>query len=152
MKTISYSQVDSLDIRLDLYVPASSNGKTLPGLVFFHGGGMTAGARKDFLVEERKDSTLAKGIIFISADYRLLHPSTGSDIIDDMKQLFAFISAPRFSHDHLPEGVVLDGARIAVVGASGGGYPAYVAGLYAIPKPKAICIYYGMGGQLLSDH
>ena len=33
----------------------------------------------------------------------------------------------------------------------GGADPAYAAGLYAPPKPKAACIH-GMGGQLLDDH
>ena len=41
---------------------------------------------------------------------------------------------------------------IAVAGVSGGAYPAYAAGLYANSKPKAVCIHYGMGGQLLDDH
>ena len=68
-----------------------------------------------------------------------------------MKQLFAFLASPNFSQDNLPEGVTLDASRIAVAGASGGGYPAYIAGLYASPKPKAICVHFGTGGQLLSD-
>ena len=46
----------------------------------------------------------------------------------------------------------MENTRIAVAGVSGGAYPAYAAGLYAIPKPKAVCIHYGMGGQLLDDH
>ncbi len=48
--------------------------------------------------------------------------------------------------------MTIDSACIAVAGVSGGAYPAYAAGLYAHPKPKAVCIHYGMGGQLLDDH
>ncbi len=69
-----------------------------------------------------------------------------------MKTLFAFIASPDFSINHLPNGISIDGACIAVAGLSGGAYPAYAAGLYANPKPKAVCIHYGMGGQLLDDH
>ena len=69
-----------------------------------------------------------------------------------MKTLFAFIASSDFSINHLQNGVTIDSARIAVAGVSGGAYPAYAAGLYANPKPKAVCIHYGMGGQLLDDH
>lgn len=69
-----------------------------------------------------------------------------------MKTLFAFIASSDFSINHLPKGVNIDSTCIAVAGVSGGAYPAYAAGLYAKPKPKAVCIHYGMGGQLLDDH
>ncbi len=46
MKTITFSRIGSLDIKLDLYVPAQHKGP-LPALVFYHGGGTVAGNRKD---------------------------------------------------------------------------------------------------------
>ena len=98
------------------------------------------------------DATLERGILFISADHRLLYPSTAFDIIADVKTLFAFLAAPTFSQTHLPEGVVLDEHRIAVSGESGGGYAARAAGIFAEPKPRALLLQYAQGGQLLDDH
>ena len=87
----------------------------------------------------------------MGADYRLLYPSTGFDIIEDMKALFSFLADPKFSQDHLPSGISLDANRIALVGASGGAYPAMAAGIHAHPKPKALLLLFGMGGDMLGD-
>lgn len=87
----------------------------------------------------------------MGADYRLLYPSTGFDIIEDMKTLFSFLADPKFSEDHLPSGISLDASRIALIGASGGAYPAMAAGLYAHPKPTALLLLFGMGGDMLGD-
>lgn len=94
---------------------------------------------------------MKNGVIFMGADYRLLYPSTGFDIIDDMKALFSFLASPKFSEHYLPSGITLDASRIALVGASGGAYPAMAAGLYAHPKPKALLLLFGMGGDMLGD-
>ena len=47
MKTITFSRIGSLDIKLDLYVPDTQHKGPLPALVFYHGGGTVAGNRKD---------------------------------------------------------------------------------------------------------
>lgn len=91
-------------------------------------------------------------MIFLSADHRLVHPSTGFDIIEDVRALFAFLADPTFSQKYLPDDIQLDPTRIAVIGASGGGYAARAAALYAQPKPKAVFLLYAMGGEFLSDH
>lgn len=91
-------------------------------------------------------------MLFISADHRLLYPSTAFDIITDVKTLFTFLASPSFSETHLPPGVTLDASRIAVSGESGGGYPTRAAGIFAEPKPKALLLQYAQGGQLLDDH
>ena len=98
------------------------------------------------------DSALENDLIFISADHRLIHPSTGFDIIDDVKSLFAFLADPDFAAKHLPTGLALDPSRIAVVGESGGGYAARAAGIYASPKPRTVMLQYGMGGDFLDDY
>lgn len=98
------------------------------------------------------DAALEHGILFISADHRLLYPSTAFDIIDDVKNLFAFLASPNFSEAHLPAGVTLDAGRVAVSGESGGGYAARAAGIFAEPKPRALLLQYAQGGQLLDDH
>ena len=48
MASITYSQVGSLEIKLDLYQPPELKEGLVPALVHFHGGGgMIAGCRKD---------------------------------------------------------------------------------------------------------
>lgn len=98
------------------------------------------------------DATLEHGMLFISADHRLLYPSTAFDIIADIKNLFTFLASPSFSQTHLPPRVTLDTTRIAVSGESGGGYAARAAGIFAEPKPRALLLQYAQGGQLLDDH
>jgi acetyl esterase/lipase len=76
----------------------------------------------------------ARGWSYLSADYRLLVPASGHDILEDVSALFDYIAK------HLPQ---VDTSRIAVIGSSAGAYPARLAGLYANPKPKAIVSMYG---------
>lgn len=61
---------------------------------------------------------MARGVIFIGADYRLLHPLTGHDEIEDVKTLFRFLS--KDISRHFPSGVALDSTRLAVAGFSAG--------------------------------
>ena len=98
------------------------------------------------------DAALEEGLLFISADHRLLYPSTAFDIITDVKNLFAFLTSSGFSEKHLPAGVALNASRIAVSGESGGGYAARAAGLFAEIKPVALLLQYAQGGQLLDNH
>ena len=92
---------------------------------------------------------------FISADYRLMPPATGHDIIDDIKDLFRFISeelnlklsAAAADGKFPPFGV--DPNAIAVAGSSAGGQATYWSAMYASPKPKAIVLLYAMGGDYL---
>jgi acetyl esterase/lipase len=97
------------------------------------------------------DHCQEKGYIYISADYRLCHPSTTLDQIDDAKALFKYISGPEFEK-HLPQSVSLDTARIAVSGFSAGAYSARAACVYADPKPAVLLSVYGLGGNMLLDH
>ena len=59
MKTITFSRIGSLDIKLDLYLPDPQH-KTgpLPALVFYHGGGTVAGNRKDYNYNQGMESMI----------------------------------------------------------------------------------------------
>jgi acetyl esterase/lipase len=45
-QTLVYSTVEDHDIKLDYYLPPNAKG-ALPAVIYYHGGGMTAGSRKD---------------------------------------------------------------------------------------------------------
>ena len=44
-RTLVYSTVDGHDIKLDYYMPSREEG-CLPAVIYYHGGGMTAGSRR----------------------------------------------------------------------------------------------------------
>ena len=102
------------------------------------------------------------GIVFITADYRLIPPSTGHEIVEDIKDLFCHLASSDFNDQvrkHFErENVrtssetatfVIDPARLAVAGNSAGGLCAYLAVMHATPKPRAIVALYAMGGNFL---
>lgn len=49
METITYSQVGSLEIKFDLYLPGGLKEGLVQTVVHFHCGGMIAGCRKTLL-------------------------------------------------------------------------------------------------------
>ncbi|PIL22455.1 hypothetical protein GSI_15143 [Ganoderma sinense ZZ0214-1] len=92
-------------------------------------------------------------MVFISADYRLLPPATGHDILADIKDLFAFIDR---DVNVLVRGCKgtrafeIDSSALAVAGSSAGALCAYLASMHASPRPKAVLSLYGMGGDMLT--
>lgn len=94
---------------------------------------------------------MTSGYAFISANYQLLPPASGHDIIEDIKCLFAFLgngineACKAHRHGRGEEGI--DVERVAVMGTSAGGLCAYLAGIHAVPKPRAVVSVYGMGGN-----
>lgn len=86
--------------------------------------------------------TTAAGLAFISADYRLLPPCTGHDVLKDVVDLFAFLATtPTLGT------LLLDGTRLAVAGVSAGGLCAFLAAIHANPRPRAVLSLYGPGGD-----
>ncbi|KAH7128864.1 Alpha/Beta hydrolase protein [Dactylonectria macrodidyma] len=150
-KTVVYSSPGEHDIKLDFYLPPKADG-ALPAVIYYHGGGMTAGSRRDRQFPHwLYDHCQEKNYILIAADYRLCHPCTALDQIEDAKALFKFLAGEGFSKA-LPKSVSLNTARIAVAGFSAGGYSARAACVYAEPKPAALLSGFGTGGNWLLDH
>ncbi|KAF8474821.1 Alpha/Beta hydrolase protein [Kalaharituber pfeilii] len=167
--TFTYSQVRNIDIKLDLYLPEQKNANSeptdasvsgsqtlisIPSLVFFHGGGLTAGNR-ELLPDLLRDEVLAASFAFISADYRLLFPFSARHIHQDVINLFKFLSNSLnkellAQNPTNPPPYLISEKIFTVAGASAGAYPARLAALYASPRPCAIFSLYGIGGDLLS--
>ncbi len=85
----------------------------------------------------------AVGFAVISADYRLLAPCTGHDVLDDVVDLFAFLASTRVFGT-----VQVDSTRLVVAGNSAGGLCAFLAAIHADPKPRAVLSMYGLGGEM----
>ncbi|KAI9445673.1 alpha/beta-hydrolase [Lactarius psammicola] len=145
--TFAYKQLGDLTLYIDVYPPTIDSFNPVPAVVFFHGGGMTVGDRTSWLPKWLCRRTTAAGLAFISADYRLLPPSTGHDVLKDVVDLFAFLArTPTLGTMHL------DGERMAVAGSSAGGMCAFLAAIHANPRPRAVLSLYGLGGDVFSPH
>ncbi|KAM0748479.1 alpha/beta-hydrolase [Meredithblackwellia eburnea MCA 4105] len=156
--SLVYKQVQRTLYQVDIFVPTNSEEiirtASRPALVFYHGGGAISGSRAEngWFPRWLLDLCIQKDIIFISADYSLLSPQTGFDIIQDVKDLFAWIANDLNSKlEDLGSKASIDSTKLAVMGASGGGIPAYYTGLYATPRPRAVIGVYAMGGDTLND-
>lgn len=105
----------------------------------------------------------------MSADYQLLPPTTGHDIIRDISDLLTFLlredlgkdeggtvgeadvtQGETLSHPQRPLGFTIDPEAIAIAGSSAGGLCAYLAAMHCTaPKPRAILSIFGMGGNFI---
>ncbi|KAH8831732.1 Alpha/Beta hydrolase protein [Flagelloscypha sp. PMI_526] len=151
LTTFTYSVVEGHSIQFDLYLPPQVGKSTIPAVVFFHGGGLVSGSRKDmFFPAVFKDLTVTHGYAFISAEYRLLQwPATsGHHIVEDIKALWTYLSQPL---DLSSSTLTIDLNNSVVAGASAGAYVARLASIYLSPQPKAMLLGYGFGGNLLSN-
>lgn len=121
------------------------------------------------LNERLEDHALSLGFTFIIPDYTLLVPGNAHDLLEDVKVLTNWLHTDL---NKALQGTGLPDVRtedIVVVGQSAGGYLAYlmVRDLFTVcrkytyetsiqsthinPPPKAVAIFYGMGGDFLSD-
>ena len=100
----------------------------------------------------------AAGVAVISADHRLLPPSTGIDVVKDVKDVFKFVAndlnpllqaRSMSGNNSLAASFQVDPSKLLVAGGSSGGLCAYLAAVHASPKPKAVLAFYAMGGDLL---
>lgn len=90
------------------------------------------------------------GYAFISADYTLIAPATGHDLLEDIKDVVRYLDKG-LNEDLVSSGenIPIDASSTIVSGSSAGGLCAYLAALHAVPKPKGVLSLYGQGGDFL---
>ncbi|KAG5652256.1 hypothetical protein H0H81_005609 [Sphagnurus paluster] len=99
---------------------------------------------------DRTERVTTAGYAFISADYQLLPPATGNDIVKDVQDLLEFMISRDFK---IGSTFRVDPNAIAVAGSSAGGLCAYLAAIHCKnPAPKAVVSLYGMGADYLTPH
>ncbi|MBR5528286.1 MAG: alpha/beta hydrolase [Clostridia bacterium] len=96
---------------LDIYLP--DNTENVPVFVYFHGGGLEAGCRKD-LNDTLAKTLAAKGIAVVNADYRLMPEAQYPDFINDVADCVKW-TAENICNYCTPTGIY-------VGGSSAGGY------------------------------
>lgn len=111
--TVQVKDGESIDLKLDVAFPNSTNGKPLPVVVFIHGGGYKMGS-KSMGLELIK--LFAEGKYFaVSIDYRLSDVAPFPAAIYDCKAAIRFLRANA-------KDWIIDPERIGVFGHSAGGH------------------------------
>jgi arylformamidase len=108
-RDIPYTEKADALQTLDVYSPPDA--KTLPVVVWIHGGGWQAGDKTD--VKQKPQAFLEKRFVFVSVNYRLLPKVDMGDIIRDVAK------SVRWVHDHVAEHGG-DPKRLFVMGHSAG--------------------------------
>jgi len=134
--TVVYRRAAGCEIALDLYRPAGE--ARIPVVVWIHGGALIMGSRAT-VPGHLLDVYQERGFALISLDYRLAPQVQLPAIVSDVQAAFRWIG------DDGAALAPLDPGRIAVVGASAGGYLALLAGCAVEPKPRVLVAYYGYG-------
>jgi acetyl esterase/lipase len=122
VRTVTYANRGSVDLLLDLYLPAVSVRRPLPVIVFVHGGGWSGGTRTtgpDFKRYFAQD-----GFAMASIEYRLTPSVAFPANVEDVRSAVRWLKARAGAHG-------LDPARICLWGTSAGGHLAAVAALAA---------------------
>jgi acetyl esterase/lipase len=103
-----------------IYTPEGAHSEPLPGLVYFHGGGLVAGSAATHDAIARALAA-AGGCRVVSIDYRLAPEHPFPAALEDAEAAVAYVSA------HSPE-FAIDPARLGVCGDSAGAALAAVVG------------------------
>jgi acetyl esterase/lipase len=106
-------------LRYRLYTPTGADGASLPGLVYFHGGGFVVGSLEthDGLMRLLAN---ASGCRIAAIDYRLAPEHPFPAAVDDAVAAMSWVAAH-------PGDFGMDGSRLAIGGDSAGGNLAAVA-------------------------
>lgn len=131
-----YKTVGKTKIRADVYLPDDT--KVRPVVVWIHGGALIMGSRAG-VPQLLLDLCRQEGFALVSLDYRLAPEVKLPEIIEDIKDAFAWL------RDKGPKLLAIDPDKLVVAGGSAGGYLTMMTGICLKPKPKALVAYWGYG-------
>ncbi|MFZ6720332.1 alpha/beta hydrolase fold domain-containing protein [Undibacterium sp. Ji49W] len=120
IKDISYVSYGGRDLQLDLFMPARTPAKALPGIVLVHGGGWRSGSRENLAAMAIR--LAGRGYIAAAISYRLSAEAPYPAAIHDVK------AAIRWMRSHADQ-YHIDPDHIAVAGGSAGGQIAALVGV-----------------------
>ena len=131
---------DRCRIEADVY-PVVGGERPHPVILWIHGGSLISGSRKSFAGTrpDQIDRYAREGFVVVAIDYRLAPEVKIPAIMEDISDAHTWVrveAAQRFDAD--PD-------RIALVGASAGGYLSLMGGFHLSPRPRAIVSFFGYG-------
>jgi acetyl esterase/lipase len=141
MKTCTYKTVGKLEVKADVY--RAEDRVLRPVVIWIHGGALIVGHR-DWIDDRVKRMMLGAGYAFVSIDYRLAPETKLPAIIEDLEDAVTWV---REQGPKLFQG---DPSRMAVMGASAGGYLTLTSGYRARPRPTVLVSFFGYG-DLVGD-
>jgi acetyl esterase/lipase/phenylpyruvate tautomerase PptA (4-oxalocrotonate tautomerase family) len=135
-RDIPVARAGDVELALDVYRPTQT-GEPLPAALYFHGGGWARGSRHDF-AETRLYPVAGRGIVVVSASYRLVPQATWPAQLDDARAAFRFVA------EHAAEFGV-DRARIGAWGSSAGGHIAAMLALAGNVPVHSVATWFAPG-------
>jgi acetyl esterase/lipase len=136
--THAYKSAGACTIEADVYRAADEPRGTRPAVVWIHGGALIMGSRAGIDAALR-DALVRSGCVVVSVDYRLAPETKLAGILEDVRD------ALRWVRGEGAKAFGIDPARVAVAGASAGGYLTLTTGYRAEPPPRALVSYWGYG-------
>jgi acetyl esterase/lipase len=121
------------EIRADIY--GASEGAAKPALLWMHGGALILGSRKG-IMRPFLAGLLEQGFVIVSIGYRLAPETKLPAIIEDVQDAW------KWMHEQARR-LGIDRGRIAIGGASAGGYLAQMTGFCLNSHPRALVSYFG---------
>ncbi|MEI7651523.1 MAG: alpha/beta hydrolase [Verrucomicrobiota bacterium] len=114
-KSETYRKVGDTELKVWIFNPSTKSDKPLPAIVFFFGGGWSAGTPTQF--EPQSRHLAARGMIAIVADYRVKsrQDAKPADCVSDAKACVRWVRANAAR-------LGIDPERIAAGGGSAGGH------------------------------
>jgi acetyl esterase/lipase len=141
VKTFTYKSVGNLEIKADVH---HARDRVLrPVVIWIHGGALIMGHRGG-VADRVRYMIMGEGYVLVSIDYRLAPETKLPAIIEDVEDAVSWVQS---------QGETLfqaDSRRIAVMGASAGGYLTLTAGYRVRPRPTVLVSFYGYG-HLVAD-
>lgn len=136
-ETKVYRKTEDCSIRMDIYYQVPS----APVIVYFHGGGLIFGTRREF-TDEQALYFKELGYNIISVDYRLAPETKLMDIVEDVESSIHWIRTK------IEESYDINTQQMILMGRSAGGYLALLLASKLKEKPKAVISLYGYGDVL----
>jgi len=145
VRDIIYHQEDTINCRLDLYIPEAAN--DCMTLIWFHGGSLKEGSRTRIDASVIGDGLASEGIAAVIVDYRLYPDALFPDFLVDAAASVNWVL------EHI-EDFGGDSDRVFVGGHSAGGY---ITAMLALDRsyldsfnkdPGDVCGYIPVSGQM----
>ena len=152
---ITYRTANNMELKVDVYVPRTSNGPA-PTFIYYHGGGWVGGSKEANIL--RLLPYLEQGWAVVNVQYRLGQVSLAPAAVEDSLCALQWTAANAEQYG-------FDTERLVVSGNSAGGHLALTSGMLTaesgmarqcvgatIPKVAAIVNWYGITdvGDLLA--
>ncbi|OBT67671.1 hypothetical protein VE03_03550 [Pseudogymnoascus sp. 23342-1-I1] len=132
ISVVTYKVVNGQDIKAYVLTPKNISSGNHPIVVKFHGGFFVSGNSlyPDWYPQWTLDYSLLHSAIIVTGDYRLLPEATGTEIYEDISDVWSWIRNDLQPHlNGTRPGVQADFAKILLQGESAGGAISIVSAL-----------------------